>query len=103
MSGEGLLASSGRPQLADPVTVGRIAELLGMTLGRHHRRDRKDRPIDFEDPALELRADLRADDIDMVAIAVDMEEAFSIELPDPVLDRVRTIGDLQCVAIGRDF
>lgn len=101
MSGEGLLAASGRPQLADPMTVQSVGEIIARTLGRRWPAQRAD--IDYEDPRLELRADLRADDIDMVAIAVDMEEAFGIDLPDPLLDRISTIGDLHCVAIGRDF
>lgn len=100
MSGEGLLASSGRPQLADPITVQRVGEIIARTLGRRSN-GRVD--VDYADPRLELRADLHADDIDMVAIAVDMEEGFGIDLPDPLLDRVSTIGDLHCVAIGRDF
>jgi hypothetical protein len=30
-----------------------------------------------------------------------MEESFAIDLPDPVLDRVATIGDLHRLALGR--
>lgn len=97
MSGEGVLSNSARPQLADPHTVARVAEIIAMTLGR--RTD----AANFEDPDLELVADLKADDLDLTSIAMDVEEQFSMELPDETLFRLRTIGDLQRFVTGGTF
>lgn len=94
MSGEGLLSNAARPMLADPMTIGRIGDVIAMTLRRNANGH------DFEDPSLELRADLRADDIDMVSIAVDVEEHFGLDLSDAVLERIRTIGDLHRFVAG---
>jgi len=88
MSGEGVLSNSARPQPADPQLAGAIAHIVSMTLRRH------DPSCDFEDPQLDLVTDLKADELDLVAIAMDMEMVFGIDLPDAALAHIATIGDL---------
>lgn len=41
-----------------------------------------------------LRDDLAADSLDLVELAVGLEAAFAIAVPESILDRVRTYGDL---------
>jgi acyl carrier protein len=98
MSGEGVLSNSARPRLADADTISRVAEILAMTLSHSALGSR-----DFEDPELELVADLKADELDLTAIAMDIEERFSLELPDETLFRLRTIGDLHRFVAGGTF
>jgi hypothetical protein len=44
--------------------------------------------------------DLAADSLDILEIALGAEEALGIVIPDAVLDRLRTYGDLVAVASG---
>ncbi len=41
-----------------------------------------------------LRDDLAADSLDLVELAMALEAAFAIEVPEPILDGVRSFGDL---------
>lgn len=41
-----------------------------------------------------LRDDLAADSLDLVELAMALEAAFAIEVPEPILERVRSFGDL---------
>jgi acyl carrier protein len=43
---------------------------------------------------IELQKDLNIDSAMLVDIVLDMEEAYSISVPDQVLERLRTVGDL---------
>ncbi len=39
--------------------------------------------------------DLGADSLDVVELVMALEEAFDIEIPDDVVEEMRTIGDIQ--------
>lgn len=39
--------------------------------------------------------DLGADSLDVVELVMTLEEAFDIEVPDEVVEQMRTIGDVQ--------
>ena len=41
-----------------------------------------------------LMADLGADSLDMVEIAMKVEETFNLTIPDEEMENVRTVGDL---------
>lgn len=41
-----------------------------------------------------LSGDLGADSLDLVDLSMSIEEEFNIEVPDDVLDHVRTVGDI---------
>ena len=41
-----------------------------------------------------FRDDLNADELDIVELAIVMEEEFEIEMPDAVLEAIHTVGDL---------
>jgi acyl carrier protein len=41
-----------------------------------------------------LRDDLAADSLDLVELAMALEAAFAIEVPEPILEHVRSFGDL---------
>jgi acyl carrier protein len=41
-----------------------------------------------------LREDLAADSLDLVELVMALEAAFAIEVPEPILERVRSFGDL---------
>lgn len=45
-------------------------------------------------PEDDLRDDLGMDDLDIVSIAIGIEEALHIDLPDSVVTRWRTVGDI---------
>jgi acyl carrier protein len=45
-------------------------------------------------PDISLRDDLAADSLDLVELAMALEAEFGIVMPERVLDRVRTYGDL---------
>ena len=45
-------------------------------------------------PGADLMADLGADSLDMVEIAMNVEEAFSLTIPDEDMEKVHTVGDL---------
>ena len=38
--------------------------------------------------------DLGADSLDVVDLVMDLEDAFSIEIPDEAMDDIKTIGDI---------
>ncbi|MEE1427651.1 MAG: acyl carrier protein [Acutalibacteraceae bacterium] len=41
-----------------------------------------------------ISGDLGADSLDLVDLSMSIEEEFNIEVPDDVLDHVRTVGDI---------
>ena len=41
-----------------------------------------------------ISGDLGADSLDLVDLSMSIEEEFNLEVPDDVLDRVRTVGDI---------
>jgi len=45
-------------------------------------------------PEADLTADLGADSLDMVEIAMKVEETFNLTIPDEDMENVRTVGDL---------
>jgi acyl carrier protein len=54
-------------------------------------RDRVGRPT----VALDLRFDeLGADSLDVVELVMELEEHFSVAIPDEIAERIRTVGDL---------
>lgn len=54
---------------------------------------------------LELVADLGADELELVQLAIELEAAFVIELSDEAMEEIKTVGDLIAAvdarAIGR--
>lgn len=41
-----------------------------------------------------ISGDLGADSLDLVDLSMSIEEEFNLEVPDDVLDRIRTVGDI---------
>lgn len=41
-----------------------------------------------------ISGDLGADSLDLVDLSISIEEEFNLEVPDDVLDHVRTVGDI---------
>lgn len=41
-----------------------------------------------------ISGDLGADSLDLVDLSMSIEEEFNLEIPDDVLDHVRTVGDI---------
>lgn len=41
-----------------------------------------------------IYGDLGADSLDLVDLSMSIEEEFNLEVPDDVLDHVRTVGDI---------
>ena len=41
-----------------------------------------------------ISGDLGADSLDLVDLSMPIEEEFNLEVPDDVLDHVRTVGDI---------
>ena len=41
-----------------------------------------------------ISGDLGADSLDLVDLSMSIEEEFNLEVPDDVLDHVRTVGDV---------
>lgn len=41
-----------------------------------------------------ISVDLGADSLDLVDLSMSIEEEFNLEVPDDVLDHVRTVGDI---------
>ena len=41
-----------------------------------------------------ISGDLCADSLDLVDLSMSIEEEFNLEVPDDVLDHVRTVGDI---------
>ena len=41
-----------------------------------------------------ISGDLGADSLDLVDLSMSIEEDFNLEVPDDVLDHVRTVGDI---------
>ena len=41
-----------------------------------------------------ISGDLGADSLDLVDLSLSIEEEFNLEVPDDVLDHVRTVGDI---------
>ncbi len=51
-----------------------------------------DRHLVTEDAS--ISGDLGADSLDLVDLAMSIEEEFNLEVPDEALDHVRTVGDI---------
>ena len=51
-----------------------------------------DRHLVTEDAS--ISGDLGADSLDLVDLSMSIEEEFNLEVPDDVLDHVRTVGDI---------
>jgi acyl carrier protein len=45
-------------------------------------------------PEADLVKDLGADELDIIEVAMAVEEAFSLELPDQDLEKIKTVGDM---------
>lgn len=41
-----------------------------------------------------ISGDLGADSLDLVDLSMSIEEEFNLEVPDDILDHVRTVGDI---------
>ena len=41
-----------------------------------------------------ISGDLGADSLDLVDLSMSIEEEFNLEVPDDVLDQIRTVGDI---------
>lgn len=41
-----------------------------------------------------ISSDLGADSLDLVDLSMSIEEEFNLEVPDDVLDHIRTVGDI---------
>jgi acyl carrier protein len=50
-------------------------------------------------PEMTITGDLRADSLDVVEIAIVLEETFGIEVQDSQLDDGTTVGDLRALAV----
>ena len=52
--------------------------------------------IDEEDITMDtnLKEDLDADSLDMVDLAISFEDEFEVEVPDKVLEKFETVGDI---------
>ena len=52
--------------------------------------------IDPEDISLESRIqeDLEADSLDVVDMVMSIEDEFSVEIPDELVETIKTVGDL---------
>ena len=53
-------------------------------------------------PEAHLMNDLGADSLDMVEMAMAVEEQFNISIDDSLTDRVQTVNDLILVALGQE-
>lgn len=52
-------------------------------------------PVDHEfDGEEKLEQDLEADSLDMIEIAMELEDRLGVEVPDEVIERVETVNDL---------
>src|SRR2546422_404928 len=67
---------------------GRLAEML--------ERDVSEITLDSK-----LEEDLEADSLDLVELAMSLEEELSLEIPDEQLDVIRTVGDAVDFVHGR--
>jgi len=65
--------------------IGRVKQAVAEALGIPRSRVQLDSL---------LREDLGADSLDLVEIAVALEEAFGIEVPDEEMERAHTVRDL---------
>lgn len=52
--------------------------------------------VDADDITLEtnVREDLDADSLDLVELVIDLEDEFSVEVPDEVLEKIKTVQDI---------
>ncbi len=66
-------------------TFERVQEIICEQLG-------VDRHLVTEDAS--ISGDLGADSLDLVDLSMSIEEEFNLEVPDDVLDRIRTVGDI---------
>ena len=66
-------------------TIAKVQDILIEQLGV---------PRDQVKPEADLVMDLSADSLDMVEIGMQMEEAFSLTIPDEEMEKVHTVADL---------
>jgi acyl carrier protein len=66
-------------------TVAKVRDILMEQLGVERAQITLD---------AEIMADLGADSLDMVEIAMKVEEAFNLTIPDETMEQVRTVGNL---------
>lgn len=45
-------------------------------------------------PESRLIEDLHADSLDIVELVMDMEQEFDVEIPDEMLPKIKTVGDI---------
>src|SRR5213083_1816346 len=76
-----VLGRSGMELLVEPSVRALIADHLGVG-------------VEELVPGVSLREDLAADSLDLVELAMALEAEFGIVVPERLLDRVRTYGDL---------
>jgi acyl carrier protein len=77
----GLIASSAEAANCRPKMVEIVAKRLGVA---------KSKVV----PEAKIVADLRGDDLVMVELVFELEEAFNIEIGDDAMERVVKVGDL---------
>ncbi len=63
----------------------KVREIVARAMGTQHG------PVPDD---ASLANDFGADELDMVEIAMDLEQAFDIEIPDGALERIDTVADL---------
>jgi acyl carrier protein len=71
--------------LLSDITTARIQDILMGQLGVERAQIT---------PEAGLMADLGADSLDMVEIAMAVEETFNLSIPDEEMEHVHTVGDL---------
>jgi len=76
-----VLGRSGMELFVEPSVRALIADQLGVG-------------VEELVPGVSLRDDLAADSLDLVELTMALEAEFGIVVPERVLDRVRTCGDL---------
>lgn len=72
----------------DPGVNDIVTDELRAQLSRHNPA------ADFTDRELDLRRDLKADELDLVTIAMELEERLGIEVTDQEIEQTETIGQL---------
>jgi acyl carrier protein len=76
----------------DEQEIRRFVQVVGESLGLKEERMRGLRPDDRpEDLTQEVFC---GDDMDLVELVMAIEEAYGLELPDSLMERARTLGDL---------
>lgn len=78
----------GLPEFVEPHVRRLVADQLGVAAGSLG-------------PAVTLREDLAADSLDLVELTLLLEREFDIEMPDRIVDGVRSYGELVDATVGR--